>query len=86
MVTRLDAKKLGLQYVDLSQEKNNIAFLSSLLGGQLNSLEQSTLKLTTPPVDTYSPGSQGDIAFDNEYVYICTETNVWKRAKLNELQ
>ena len=35
------------------------------------------------PTTSTSPGNTGDIAFDNNYLYICIQNNVWKRTSLS---
>lgn len=34
------------------------------------------------PVDASASGSQGQVAYDSNYLYICVETNTWKRVAL----
>ena len=34
------------------------------------------------PENCNSPGEEGDIAFSEDYIYICIDTNKWKRSKL----
>lgn len=35
------------------------------------------------PASSTSDGTQGDIAFDNNYVYVCVGMNSWMRAPLS---
>ena len=35
------------------------------------------------PIYPYSNGIQGQLAFDNEYFYICVQNNIWKRFLLS---
>ena len=37
----------------------------------------------TPPTTATSSGITGQIAYDSNYVYICTATNTWKRSALS---
>jgi hypothetical protein len=37
----------------------------------------------TTPTAANSDGIKGEIAFDNNYIYICTATNTWKRAAIS---
>ena len=39
-------------------------------------------KFTTVPTTSSSQGNPGQIAADDEYMYVCTQTNTWKRAAL----
>lgn len=44
----------------------------------------SSIRVQTPETVTNStdPGNQGTIKWDADYIYVCTATNVWKRASL----
>lgn len=55
-------------------------------------LDQIMLQLDTDSFrlgDKHTPSSASDIgtigtiAYDDDYIYICTDTNTWKRAALN---
>ena len=35
------------------------------------------------PTTSTAPGNIGDIAFDNNYLYVCIQNNVWKRRSLS---
>lgn len=37
----------------------------------------------TPPATATSAGTKGQIAYDDNYIYICTATNTWKRTALS---
>lgn len=43
------------------------------------------IRIRTPktPTSASDTGSQGDIAWDANYVYVCISTNTWKRAELS---
>lgn len=38
--------------------------------------------LVAPPISSTSTGSVGQISWDVNYIYICTNTNTWKRVAL----
>lgn len=40
------------------------------------------LVVTTVPTSATATGTKGDIAYDANYMYVCTDTNVWKRTAL----
>jgi hypothetical protein len=45
----------------------------------------TTLKVSTPgsaPTSPTASGAKGQIIYDDNYIYICTATNTWKRAAL----
>lgn len=85
MLTREDYKKLGLPYVDQSQEVGRITQYTNSLFQRLNSLQSIIPFVTTVPQNSQANGKPGNIAIDSEYFYICTETNNWKRIPLNEV-
>lgn len=85
MLTQNQCRKLGLPYIDLETEVEKIEFYQQDLISQLDNLKQSTPKFTLPPTNlNFSDGSVGEIAVDDEYVYIYNQNNVWRRIKLNE--
>ena len=38
--------------------------------------------LVEPPASSTSPGQKGDIAIDENYIYVCVAENLWKRVPL----
>ncbi len=38
--------------------------------------------LASPPTAPNSPGQKGDIAIDENYLYVCIAKNTWKRIEL----
>lgn len=40
------------------------------------------LTFSTVPASAIATGTKGDIAYDANYLYVCTDTNVWKRTAL----
>lgn len=47
-------------------------------------LDMSVMSITTDyPAPANSTGTPGQIAFDSDYVYICTAANTWKRVALS---
>ena len=38
---------------------------------------------STPPVSSGSTGTKGTITWDSNYIYICVNTNAWKRSQLS---
>jgi hypothetical protein len=85
MLSQEQCKKLGIRYVDLSEEAAKIDFYQQDLLTQLDSLKNSTPKFVLPPTNfNFSEGGAGQIAIDDEYIYICNQDNIWRRIKLNE--
>lgn len=39
--------------------------------------------VSAPPATATSPGVAGTITFDSGFLYVCTATNIWKRAALS---
>jgi hypothetical protein len=46
-------------------------------GSGLMNVSATSIQTNTPL--SSSPGTAGQIAYDNTYLYVCTSTNVWKR-------
>lgn len=85
MLTQQQCKKLGIRYIDLSAEAAKIDFYQQDLINQLNNLKNSTPQFVLPPTSfNFSDGSPGQIAIDDEYIYICNKNGIWHRIKLNE--
>ena len=85
MLTRNDSRKLGIQTIDLSQESAKIDIFANSLNDRISNLNSKLPVIVPPPVNTLSPGNPGSIAIDEEFLYICTKANFWKRVDLNEL-
>jgi hypothetical protein len=52
------------------------------LGGKLLAPSLNDLSVEVPATST-SDGQKGDIAYDEQYIYICVGTNIWKRSNLS---
>jgi hypothetical protein len=85
MLTREDYKKLGIPYVTTEVDINTISSISNQLNSRINNLRSILSILVTPPISSESPGKKGYIAVDDEYFYICTDLNTWKRIPLSNL-
>lgn len=55
--------------------------LSSSLESNL-SLEGDTIRFGAPrtPASAAAAGTAGEICYDNTYLYVCVDTNTWKRS------
>ncbi|GAG03645.1 unnamed protein product, partial [marine sediment metagenome] len=42
----------------------------------------SKVNFGTPPAPSPSPGAEGDVVWTEDYIYVCTATNTWKRVAL----
>jgi hypothetical protein len=51
--------------------------------GEITHAEEIPVVRETPPTTATSSGITGQIAYDSNYVYICTATNTWKRSALS---
>ena len=40
------------------------------------------IETSTPPASATSDGLKGSIRWDEDYIYVCTDTNTWKRTSL----
>ena len=85
IMTKSEARKLGLQYLDLDEEKSKIDAFAANLNRGLTELQANTPRFVPPPENSSSPGEPISISVDNNYLYVCTEPNLWKRINLNEL-
>lgn len=62
--------------------------LANLDGGNTNqyyhlsSSQYTSLPSSTVPTSSTASGTAGTIRYDNNYIYICTTANTWKRASL----
>ena len=68
--------------VKVSNAQSNLNhFMNFNDNGQL---ETPKLRVSIPniPASATATGKYGEIAFDNDYVYICVNTNTWKRSAL----
>ena len=54
---------------------------SSLTTGAIVA-QQLRVTTTTAPTNYTSAGTKGDIAYDNNYLYICVSNNNWRRVAL----
>jgi hypothetical protein len=41
------------------------------------------LGLNNTPSTASDTGTRGDVSYDSDYIYICTDTDTWKRATLS---
>jgi len=48
----------------------------------VTSTDLDNVTMVATPLTSNSPGETGQIAYDNNYVYICIATNTWKRSAL----
>lgn len=64
----------------------NLIAGTGLVGALVKALTVDTdhLRVTTSktPAAAASPGSQGDIAWDSNYLYVCVASNSWKRVAI----
>lgn len=65
----------------IKAEENGRVILS---GSKLDVVSDTIrLRSSKTPASASAPGSQGDIVWDSDYIYICVATNTWKRAALS---
>ena len=70
---------------DLSIASNNID-INLNRNGKLSIFNNDNIInfITSPPQLSKSPGNKGDFAWDDNYIYICIDTNKWKRSILDD--
>jgi hypothetical protein len=77
-----------LYYTD-TRSRNALSFVSGPAGYDQTTgvisipTSINSLSRITPPATATSSGTAGQIAYDSNYVYICTATNTWKRSALS---
>jgi len=60
--------------------------LTSGGSGAVISWEDAALSTTahsTPPANAADTGTAGQVAYDDDYVYLCTATDTWKRTAIS---
>jgi hypothetical protein len=84
-------------YIELGVGNNNVKAYLSNNGFGVNTLPSQALHISgntliegniiypspsTPPVSSGSTGTKGTVTWDGSYLYICVDTNTWKRTQL----
>jgi hypothetical protein len=82
MLTRESYRRLGIPFVEQQADPEQVEFYTKQLSTKLNSLRSSVSFIVSPPNSSQSNGKIGEIAFDDEYFYVCIELNTWKRIPL----
>jgi hypothetical protein len=70
-----DTTTPGASSTDILQVTGN-AFVAGTITGSIN------LNATAPATDS-TTGAVGEIRVDDQYIYVCTATDTWKRVELN---
>ncbi|GAB1371205.1 hypothetical protein MASR1M45_12670 [Candidatus Kapaibacterium sp.] len=73
-----DANGLPAHSSVTSTELGYLSGVTSALQTQLN----GKMVWASPPASATASGTAGQIAYDNDYLYICVATNTWKRMPL----
>lgn len=85
MLTAIQCQKLGVPFINFAEESSKIDFLQQNLLSKLDTLKNSAPNFVLPPTNlNFSDGTYGQIAIDDEYVYICNKNNIWNKIKLND--
>lgn len=67
--------------------RNNFSAIKDALEiayNEISALQMSKAEISlTPPTTPTSVGIAGQMAMDLSYLYICTDTNTWRRITLN---
>lgn len=58
---------------------NHLNDLAGLTGRELS----NTARLRSAPASSSSAGTQGEWAYDTNYIYVCTALNTWKRVAIS---
>ena len=64
---------------------NNFSNIGSigLAAGNINVAKSLVINDYGAPTAAGDPGTQGQIVWDNSYIYICVATDTWKRANIS---
>jgi hypothetical protein len=72
-----------LPIIDIAQAQTYFLTVDSKLARRMKAsslIDQIAKSRVVPvPATSTSTGTPGDIAYDNMYVYICVDTNMWRR-------
>jgi hypothetical protein len=88
---QVDGANQGLRWLDDGSERLRIdssgRFLvgtSSNSGGALFQVNDDRIRVGTAktPATSGATGTTGEIAWDADYIYVCTATNTWKRSAI----
>ena len=56
---------------------------SYLINGSPAVMQTNSIQDNTPPSSATDTGTAGDVAYDSDYIYICTATNTWRRTAIS---
>lgn len=72
-----------LPLIDTAGEQTYFLAVDSKLARRMNATalinQLATSRVVPVPSNSSSTGTAGDIAYDDRYVYICVNTNTWRR-------
>lgn len=69
--------------VDGATGNTSYVTVANLLGNSAaNVAVRATRLLSAVPATSSSNGTSGDATYDSSFIYVCTATNIWKRASL----
>jgi hypothetical protein len=59
-------------------------FGSAEINGHLN-VNDNRITIATPftPASSTATGTKGEVAWDDDYIYVCIDTDTWKRVALS---
>ena len=69
--------------VMLFDNQNSVPVVSKGQSYLRMAMENDTPQIADAPGSASSPGTPGQIAWDSDYLYICTGENTWKRASIS---
>lgn len=74
-----DSLSNGLSLIPVYVEGSGFAFRAKLTGIMNLNYKDGVFP---KPTSSSSNGTKGDICFDSDYIYVCVDTNSWKRVSL----
>lgn len=89
LTTTVAALKLGFEHLTRARGSTEqsavlVQDLDTFAEVLLGALEELYLPLADVPSSSTSPGTAGQVAFTEEYLYLCVKKDQWRRVALEE--
>lgn len=78
----IDSNNITVDYSSPPNNSSRFVTVFAGLGGQKDLVSFDDISVDVPPTPS-SPGRYGDMAWDEEYIYICIAADTWKRSALS---
>lgn len=78
----VDSNNITVHYSSPPNNASRFVTVFAGLGGQKDIVSFDDISVDVPPTPS-SPGKYGDMAWDENHIYICIATDTWKRSALS---